>query len=252
MTKGIQKGEHSADEAIRGAGLSEKAARLYRAGLEIGETTLLELAKRARIKRTTAYYVLGELIELGAVVEVKRGKRQHLRACEPSMLLKRARERLLVFEEKLPELDALVLSHYKKPGVYFFHGPSGFKSVWDRIFESREGYRIITEAQNFLDFVSEKYIIDEIIKAKRIRKIQSMQLITDSPYARAIVKKDSTENRVSKFLPKGYELPYTEVIGEDFTALISPRPDDMIIVIESTALAKTRRSYFDILWRAIP
>ena len=242
---------HSVDEAIRGAGLSEKAARLYKAGLEIGETTLLELAKRARIKRTTAYYILDELIDLGAFQELKRAKRQYLRPCEPSQLLKRARERLYAFEEALPELDKLVLSHYKKPGVYFFHGPSGFKAVWDRIFESREGYRIITEGENFLDFVSEKYIVDEIIKAKRIRKLHSMQLIVDSPYARTIVRKDPTENRVSKFLPKGHELPYTEVIGDDFTALISPRPDDMIIVIESTALAKTRRAYFDMLWRAI-
>lgn len=247
----MAKAAYSIDEAIRGAGLSEKTARLYRAGLELGECTILELARRARIKRTTAYYVLEELLDAGAFQEVKRAKREYLRACPPSMLLKRARERLQMFEESLPALDALVLSHYKKPGVYFFHGPSGFKAVWDRIFESRDGYRIITEGENFLDFVSERYILDEIIKAKKIRKLQSMQLIVDSPYARMIVRKDPTENRVSKFLPKGYALPYTEVIGEEFTALISPRPDDMIIVIESAALAKTRRSYFDMLWRAI-
>ena len=57
-------------------------------------------------------------------------------------------------------------------------------------------YRIITQGENFLDYVKEKYIVDEIIAKKRRLSVLSKQLISDSAYARKIMAKDTKENRV--------------------------------------------------------
>ncbi len=241
------------DEAIKGVGLGEKGARVYRAALELGESSVQEVARRAALKRTTVYYILEELKEVGTLQEVRRGKREYIVAVEPREVLRRARERVDAFANVLPEIESLKLAKYKKPGVYFLHGPSGFKQVWDRVFQSKEDeYYIITSAEHFLDFVTEKYIVSEIIKGKRLRNFKSRQLITDSPYARKVVAKDMSENRTSKFLSPRHTLPYTEVVGDVFCILISPRPDNLILVIENDALAKTRRSYFELLWNALP
>lgn len=237
---------------LQNAGLSDKASRVYLAALELGEATVQQLAKTAGLKRTTIYYTLEELMRLGAVAETKRNKKTYYIAEAPAGLLKAARKRVADFEENLDELQEKKNSIYKVPRVYFLYGPQGFKKIWDMIFESGEKeYRIITQGENFLDFVKEKYILDEIIQKKKKLKIFSKQLISDSAYAKTIIAKDARENRESKLLPPVYKLPFTELITDRFVALISPRFENMLLVIENTSFAKTRKSLFEVIWNSV-
>lgn len=240
-------------QALQGIGLSEKAAKVYLAALELGEATVQELAKEAHLKRTTIYYTLEELVQFGALLEAKRRGKTYYTPSLPRELLKRARERIQEFEDIAELLEIRKENAFKKPGVYFLHGSVGFKQVWDKIFASRaKEYRIITPGENFLDYVKEKYILDEIIQKKKKFGIASKQLITDSAYGRRIIAKDARENRVSKLLSPAYKLSFTEIICEDFTAFISPKFQDTLLVMENELFAKTRRSLFDALWNALP
>jgi len=124
--------------------------------------------------------------------------------------------------------------------------------MWNKIFESPEKeYRIITQGENLLEFVKEKYIIEEIIKRKKELAISSKQLISDSLYARKILSRDVQENRKSKILPIFYKLPYTQIICKEFVAIISPRRENMLMIIESDSYAQTQRSIFEIIWNSI-
>ncbi|MBI2053357.1 MAG: hypothetical protein HYT41_01260 [Candidatus Sungbacteria bacterium] len=240
-------------ELIKNLGLTEKAARVYLASLEMGEATVQDLARRAVLKRTTVYYVLRELQEFGAVITTKRNKKQYYIPEEPKNMLKRARERIADVEDSLTVLEERKHAVYHRPRVLFLYGPTGFKQVWNLIFASSEkGYLIVTSGESFLDFVREKYVIEEIIKTKRERGFSSRQMIIDSPYARKIIAKDLRENRVSKLLPSRYKLPFTEVICGDIVAFISPPADNLIMIIENASFAKTRRSAFEILWNTLP
>lgn len=239
--------------ALKGIGQSEKAARVYLAALELGETTVQELAREAKLKRTTIYYTLEELTLSGALIETKRHGKTYYTPSPPSELLKRARERTQEFEEVVELLEIRKENAFKKPKIYFLRGSTGFKQIWDKIFASRtKEYRIITQGENFLDFVKEKYILDEIIKRKKELNIASKQLITDSAYARRVTAKDIKENRVSKLLSPAYKLSFTEIICEDFVAFISPKFQDTLLVMENELFAKTRRSLFEALWNALP
>lgn len=233
-------------------GFSQKAAPLYLAALELGETTVKDLAKRAGIKRTTIYYLLEALKSWGALIETKRKKKTYYIAEKPATLLRLAKERVRDFEESINFFEEKYHSAYRRPRVYFLYGPQGFKQIWNKIFESSEKeYRIITQGEGLLDFVKEKYLLDEIIKRKKALAISSKQLISDSPYARKIISKDSQENRQSKLLPSIYKLPFTEIICKEFAAFISQRYEDMLMIIESESYARTRRSIFDILWNSL-
>lgn len=112
-------------------------------------------------------------------------------------------------------------------------------------------YRIITQGENFLDHVKEKYIVDEIIANKKKLNVLSKQLISDSTYARKIIAKDSKENRVSKVLPPAYKLPFTEIITESLVAFISPKFNNMIFIVEDGLFSQTRKSIFESLWYSI-
>ena len=238
---------------VKNIGLSDKAAKVYLAALELGEATVQELAKRACVKRTTIYSLLGDLTGFGALLRTKRGKKYYYLAEEPVSLLKRSRERLSEFEDNLPALEERKHAVYRRPRVFFLYGPAGFKQAWDIIFSSsEEEFLITTPAESFLDFVAEKYILDEIIKTKRRLGLHSRQLITDSPYARKLVAKDFAEGRSSKFLSSRYPLLFTEIVSAGFVVLIAPRLDNFIMVVESDSFAKTRRNLFETLWDALP
>lgn len=238
---------------LRNIGLSDKAAKVYLSALELGEATILDIARRSNVKRTTIYSLLEELVDFGALILTKRGKKQYYLAEEPKTILKHSRGRISEFEDSIPALEERKHAIYRRPRTFFLYGPAGFKQAWNLIFSSPDKeFVITTPAESFLGFVAEKYILDDIIKTKKKLGVKSRQLITDSAYSRKIVAKDFTENRVSKFLPNRYPLPFTEIVSSEFVVLISPRPDNLIMVIESASFAKTRRSIFEILWDALP
>lgn len=239
-------------EITKNLGLSTKAAKIYLAALELGEASVQQLAQKARIKRTTLYYILDELVEAGALICTKTGKKIYYVPEQPATLLKNAKEKISNFEESLKLLEDKAGYINRKPRVYFLYGSAGFKQVWDMILNTKEKeYRIITGGENFLDYVKEKYIIDEIIAKKKKLGVLSKQLITASAYARQIVAKDSQENRVSKLLPPIYKLPFTEIITESVVAFISPRFNNMIFIVENDSFSRTRKSIFEILWDSI-
>jgi HTH-type transcriptional regulator, sugar sensing transcriptional regulator len=236
-------------DILRNLGFSELGARVYLAALELGEATVQEIGNRSKVPRTSIYYLLNELVDSCALVMTKRNKKTYYLAAPPKAVLARAREKLSDFEDSLEELEAKQHAVYEKPRTYFLYGPLGFKRIWDMIFELPEKeYSIITDGSSFLDFVKEKYILDEIIKRKKEVGAKSRQLIMDSAYARQIIAKDIKENRQSKILSPHRKLPFTEIITKKFVVFISPRWDNTLLIIENENFALTRQSLFETLW----
>lgn len=233
-------------------GLSEKAALVYQVALGSGGGTILELARRAHLPRTTLYYLIDELKQAGALIETRRGKRVFYLAEKPTALYRRIKEKLDDFKTALPTLEKTFTQLANRPKVEFLYGAVGFKQIWEKIFASADReYSIITQAESFLDFVKERYIRDEIVERKKKLAIQSRQIIPDNPYNRKIVARDRQENRQSKFLPGYCRLPFSEIIGENFVAFISPKYGSMHLLIEDSAFARTRQNLFEVLWDSL-
>lgn len=243
------KEEEKIIKTISNLGFSETEARAYLSTLELGEATIQDIGKHSKIKRTSLYYILEKLAKESVVMTTKRNKKTFYVAASPKELMKRTREKLLEFEDLLDQIEERKHSVYHKPRVYFLYGAPGFKHIWQMLFDSKcKEFRIITEGSHFLDFVKEKYILDEIIKNKKALGIKSRQLIVDSPYARSLVKNDSIQNRVSKLLPTDTKIPFTEIITDEFAAFISPRWDNFLFVTENDSFVKSRKSMFDLIW----
>jgi sugar-specific transcriptional regulator TrmB len=239
-------------DILRNLGLSEGAARVYLAALELGEATVQDIARHSKVPRTSIYYLLDELVLASALVMTKRGKKSYYLAAPPRAVLNRAREKLSDFEDSIGALEEKMHAVFPRPRVYFLYGPQGFKRIWDMIFESSEKeFSIITEGMSFLDFVKEKYILDDIIKKKKALGVKSRQIIMDSAYAREIIAKDVRENRQSRVISPRHPLPFTEIITKKFVAFISPRWDNTLFVVENGNFAITRQSVFDTIWESL-
>src|SRR3989339_819457 len=223
-------------EGLRAFGLNKKQANIYLACLKLPRPTIQNISEESGIKRTSIYTMLSELEEKEVIKYTKEGKKTYIKAKSPQNLLRSKEEK-----QNSENLE-----------IIYFRGKEGFKNFWKDLLSSQtKEWLIMTSGKEFLSFVSENYIKNHIIKEKRKRNIKSRQIITNSTYAREIVKKDIFENRESRIIDHKYKLPVIEMIYENSVAIISSNFDDLIMVIKNKNVAETHKSYFEIIWQQV-
>lgn len=238
------------EAGLKAFGFDEKETQVYLAGLELGPTTVLELARRTRLARTTLYPILEDLRQRGFFRYGKQKRKSVYIAESPAMLAKIFHSREKQFENIVTKLEALRGTVHEGAGVVLFEGGEGFRQLWQKIFKSGvKEYRIITSGVGMLEFVHEPYLIKYIIAERMRRGIKSLQLITDTPAARKIIAKDKTELRESRLLPAGVEVPATIIIFGNEVAFITTRRENTMILVASGEAAVTHRTIFDLLWQ---
>jgi sugar-specific transcriptional regulator TrmB len=101
-------------------GLRRKEAGLYLALLKIGQGTVSDICKDAKINRTTGHYILIHLYLMGVVSRVVSGKRRFYTAKSPLFLKEYIKARKLkadqdskMLDEILPELNLLQMGERK-------------------------------------------------------------------------------------------------------------------------------------------
>jgi sugar-specific transcriptional regulator TrmB len=88
-------------------GFTQSMAQLYLAGIKGGRLLLAQLARKAKIKRTTAYYIMGELIRRKFFRLNKINKRKYYISLSPEDLLKLAREKERIVKTLMPLLNSV-------------------------------------------------------------------------------------------------------------------------------------------------
>src|SRR3989338_2110583 len=91
------------DILTRNICLTNKEARVYETILQLGEGTIQPIARRSNIRRTSIYYFIDHLVELGLIDAVKVRGRMHYKALPPQKLLSLQLERTDEIREALPE-----------------------------------------------------------------------------------------------------------------------------------------------------
>lgn len=237
-------------QLLKKIGLSKRQAQIYVALLEIGKGSVQEIADQSGLKRTSIYPNLEVLKERGVLFESKIDAHTYYLPEDPEQLVSTLKDQTEELSHALNSLSEH--ANKQRSHVQFHSGSDGFKKIWNTIFTSDiKEFLIITDPREFRGFVQNKYIVHSLIKKKVDMGIHSRQLIAFSEDAKNIVAKDSEENRESKMLPHQHKIPYTTIIFDNKVALISPMPENIIMIIESESYARTQRSFFEALWESI-
>ncbi|MCX6808865.1 MAG: hypothetical protein NTW50_04345 [Candidatus Berkelbacteria bacterium] len=242
-------------ENLVGLGLEEREAEIYLNLVEIGLSSIQDIAKKTGVKRTTLYYIIDHLVKLGFVIPSVIEKKTLYKAENPEIVLKGYHEKIQGLIAELPKLQDIYDKKHKESGqVSFLNGEEGFKKIWQILFSSgAKEYIIITDPREMLGFVRKNYITGKVITQKVKLGIRSRQLLNHSEYAKEVVVKDREENRISKFLPYDRRIFFTKIIFGDNVAFISPNAEEVILLIfQNRALARTEKELFESLWEALP
>lgn len=230
-------------------GLTDKEAAVYVALLELGQADVAEIAKKAGIKRPTAYFVVEDLTKKG-FISPAGGAVKRFVAEKPQKLLAIEKSKLLQFEKALPGLVGLGSKSKHKPSVRFFTGLDGIKAVYEESLLQAPGSQMLSlgNAQAVEDSIAG--FADWYIKRRVEGKIRMRALVTDTAYHRKIVERDKAELRQTRLLSKQLFTQDVEInIYGDKVAMISFVENELVgVILESKVFAAGHKQLFEILW----
>lgn len=227
-------------------GFNNKQATIYIAVLELGNATVLEISRKAHIKRSTTYVILDELYERGLIKQIKKGSTTEFIALEPSILEEHINEQSAVLNSIKPYLHNLFLQKKNTPVVTFYSGINEVEKVYQRIFKEN---RKIDFFGTDLEVVHTKFpdMFDIYTNRFKTGEYQIREILTFNPfninYARTryhhFNKIRIIDNKYSFFGDNALYGNTLLIIGLDMP---------FAVTIESKDVIKTFNSLYDITW----
>ena len=251
---------HSLEQALAGAGLSEKEAKVYLAALELGSAAAVALARKSGINRGTTYLIAENLMLRGLMSSVDRDGTRHFSSEPPAHLLARIeKESLTVNERKaslaaaIPELEAMVKSGLPRPSVRYYEGLQGLEAMRQILYRARRD-----EVLSALDIDGlRKHISVENMRAHQ-RQMKRFDLggrvlYTCSDEINEKVLSESLSGATHEHRRIDHEVfPFAGevVIFGNTVALISYSDRIVGSIVEHKDFARTMRSLYELAWKA--
>lgn len=238
------------EKVLEQFGLNNKKAKVYLICLELGLSTVQNIAKRSEIKRPTVYDILEDLIEKGLVSQVAKGKKRYFLAEDPEKLKLILKEKEGLLEEVLPQLKSIYNLPTKKPKIRFYEGVEGIKTIWEETLRSknkeilgiappRDVYELLG-----IDFI--KWYVHS--RAKLGIKTKTIRIKSKEEREKYFMK-HKEELREMRYAPESIVIPCTIIIYNDKVGIISSKKERFGFVIESQEFSQTMKIFFEMLWR---
>lgn len=231
-------------------GLTPNQTKVYLALLELGEAKVQEIAKKARILRTTAYEVLEQLSEIGLISLYMRHNARMYMAEPPRKLAQILESKQKIMEEALPELESLYNIGDFKPKIRYYEGLEGYKTVYeDTLTAKTKRLYAILSMQDMLEKLGEKYMNDYI--ARRISLGIRLSVIRIGPHEiKPIWPSVKEDFRTVRLAPSNFAFPLTMLIYDNKVTVMSTKRENFGLIIESHEFMQTQKALFDVLWGA--
>lgn len=241
-------------EPLKNLGLSEKEAKVYLALLQLGPATPYQIAKKAELKRPTAYVIAEELVEKSLIVHVPGEDKRRYIAKSPESFIEEREEKLRAAKQILPELKSFQKGTAEKPSILYFEGVEGIRQgYWHRQKElhNKEVVGFFASAEDISPALMQVFL--EWSEHRKRHNIMLRGLTVDHPSIQPFEKFWGEEGKiVTKFMPP--ELYSAQVSIESCggqLVKICIMESAQMLVIESPKFAKALAETFELLWTSL-
>jgi sugar-specific transcriptional regulator TrmB len=228
-------------------GLNDKQATVYMSAFELGQSTVLELSKHSRIKRSTVYVILDELKYKKLAHEITKGHTTLFYAEHPATLGKQLEEQLTTFKNLQPLLVDLYNKETSKPNVKFYSTKEDVEQLYINIMEQHTSIDFFgTDLEGFAHSYPNLFqkVDDYIHDGKHfVREID-----THSAFNIRYAKKN--------YHPRFHKI---RIIDQEYTffgdnalygnsLMISSPSEHFAVTIESKDVFRTFKTLFEVAW----
>lgn len=233
--------------------MDAKEAKLYLAALELGQTDISRLAKKAGVKRTTAYLIASSLKERGLLNSFKKGKRPVFFAEDPRVLLDQIDERKTIIASFLPQLLSQANLIDKKPVIRFYEGEEGIREIYKDTLRFPGKEILAAYPEGSIHYSGVDYW-DKFYTPKRLKlRIPIRNLYPDEAAMRKYQRTIVGQAQATKFVDKKLFNSEMEILiyGDRQVALIS-FGEEIGLIIESRKIHQGLRSLYETIWALAP
>lgn len=235
------------EEVLRQFGLKTREITLYLGNLELGPTTVSNLARKTGIKRTTIYDIFLGLSAKGLMQQTKKGRKRLISAADPATLFTLLNEKKAALNEVMPLLKSLISTAGSKPSAQYYEGGEGLKEIYrDTLHYTGELQAFVSE--NIIHLLGRDFS-NEYIKKRHQQKIVVRAIGPDTSELRAYKKQDRAFLKQTR-LVEARKFPFSiemNIYGNK-VAFMSFK-EKIGIIIESNDIANNMRLLFELAWR---
>lgn len=236
-------------------GLSDKEAKVYLALIEVDDDSVLNLARRTGINRTTIYPILQTLVRKGLASETQTGVKTHYRAEPPERLESVLERRKIEIDEQVKRLADIVpqlrsqMRGDSRPVVKYYEGKQGVLSALDDFFGDGPADGETMHMIYNRDLLEKRFTGDELERYKKVRL--STGLRTRAIYsASRVLPSDEMSNR--RRLPEGVRIDAEIAVYRNRVRIITLGERVSSLLIEHPDIADTVRSVIDSYFSLLP
>lgn len=229
-------------------GLNEKEARVYLALLELGRASVLQISKKAGLKRPTVYLILDSLIEKGLTVSVPKENKKFYLTEKPGKLLSFLQDKEKNIKELMPNLNALYQKGEYRPDIKYYEGKEALERIYNEIIKSPEIWFFATSAQLFNEAYPEVW--QRALAIFKRQKTKTREIVSSESFDVRYAKENNAPPlRSVRVLPKNLTWYADSAIYEGKLAIFSLKKF-FAIVIENEDIVKSYKTIFELCWRS--
>ena len=240
------------EKELQEIGLNEKEAKVYLASLELGQSTVQDIAKKAGVNRATAYFIIDALMKMGLMSSFHKGKKQYFVAADPDRLVEILEQEKNTIEKRkgnlqklLPQLQSLT-KQTGRPVVRYYEGKEGIAAMVDEFLKTK---KLTINMAYSVDAVQNVFSEKERNKWRSKRLERSIQTKVIYTYEKGILPEVPHSNRRRVPFDK---FPITSDIAvyDDKIRLASLSDRLVGVIIEDKEIAKSLKAVLDLAWEA--
>lgn len=229
-------------------GLTEKEARVYLALMRLGNGSVQDIAREAKIKRPTVYLLLDELRKKEAVLKAPQAKRTIYIAKSPTELYELHAQKILQVRQSLPLLEAMFKKDDRTQTLYF----EGVRGIEESLYY-RHAELAGTEIVGFWAKVdtwdaATKKVIDTWGKKTAAMGVRVRAIAPDHASLVEYRAKDAKMHWQVKTVPFSLYSSNTSIEATKLFVRISEFGKPQAVIIESPEFVKTVREIFEMVW----
>lgn len=232
-------------------GLSENEAKVYLAAMALGPSSISKIAQSAGVKRTTVYFVIESLKQIGLINIEMKGWKKLFVAEKPEKLKIILENKKKELAKALPEFTSLYNLKESGSFIKFYEGVESIKSIYEgliRDIRTGEDYMILSDMKQWVS-LDKKYFMDFTMRRAKLN-INIRLLLQDSSVARETKKYEKIYNEKVKILPKDTNLTTNMIIIPKRLVIQQLVPPVTAMVIENEHIIRMHREMYEIMWRA--
>ncbi|MDD5464147.1 MAG: helix-turn-helix domain-containing protein [Candidatus Moranbacteria bacterium] len=168
------------EQELINIGINEKEAKIYLSTLELGQSTVQQIAQKAGVNRATAYFVIDALMQRGLISSFHKGKKQYFLGADPERLVEILEQEKESVEKKkeslkrlLPQLQSLNNKQGDRPLVRYYEGKEGIASMVDEVLKVSAGTVYMAYS---VDAVNDIFNEKDLQRWRKIRVERNMQM----------------------------------------------------------------------------